>query len=151
MRDEANAAAAANVVDAGMDWVSGGINGLQIKRDGDGRRKSINVARDGGPIAAAAAAAAVASTRPPMQPSTNNNDYVEQQGGANPDDYASDASRARVLEFLQRHTAYELIPESNKVVVFDINLPVRQAFHAFYEQQIAAAPLWNPAKGFSPG
>jgi len=147
MRDEANAAAAANVIDAGMDWVSGGINGLQIKRDGDGRRKSINVARDGGPIAAAAAAAAVASTRPPMQPSTNNNDYVEQQGGANPDDYASDASRARVLEFLQRHTAYELIPESNKVVVFDINLPVRQAFHAFYEQQIAAAPLWNPAKG----
>jgi 5'-AMP-activated protein kinase regulatory gamma subunit len=27
---------------------------------------------------------------------------------------AQDASRARVLEFLQRHTAYELIPESNK-------------------------------------
>ena len=143
MRDEANAPEATNVVDAGMDWVSGGINGLQIKRDGDGRRKSINVARDGGPTAASVAA----SMRPPVQPSTNNNDYVEQQGGANPDEYASDASRARVLEFLQRHTAYELIPESNKVVVFDINLPVRQAFHAFYEQQLAAAPLWNPAKG----
>ena len=143
MRDDENATEVSNVVDAGMDWVSGGINGLQIKRDGDGRRKSINVARDGGPIATAA----TASDRPPMQPNRNNNDYVEQQGKGNPDDYASDASRARVLEFLQRHTAYELIPESNKVVVLDTNLPVRQAFHAFYEQQLAAAPLWNPAKG----
>ena len=49
-----------------------------------------------------------------------------------------DASRARVLEFLQRHTAYELIPESNKVVVLDTKLPVRQAFHACYEQGIMA-------------
>ena len=143
MRDDENAAEVSNVVDAGMDWVSGGINGLQIKRDGDGRRKSINVAREGGPIATAA----TASNRPPMQPNRNNNDYVEQQGEGSPDDHASDASRARVLEFLQRHTAYELIPESNKVVVLDTNLPVRQAFHAFYEQQLAAAPLWNPAKG----
>ena len=143
MRDDENATEVSNVVDAGMDWVSGGINGLQIKRDGDGRRKSINVAREGGPIATAA----TASNRPPMQPNRNNNDYVEQQGEGSPDDHASDASRARVLEFLQRHTAYELIPESNKVVVLDTNLPVRQAFHAFYEQQLAAAPLWNPAKG----
>ena len=36
MRDDENAAEVSNVVDAGMDWVSGGINGLQIKRDGDG-------------------------------------------------------------------------------------------------------------------
>ena len=54
-----------------------------------------------------------------------------------------DASRARVLEFLQRHTAYELIPESNKVVVLDTKLPVRQAFHTCYEQGIMAAPLWD--------
>ena len=54
-----------------------------------------------------------------------------------------DASRARVLEFLQRHTAYELIPESAKVVVLDTKLPVRKAFHACYEQGITAAPLWD--------
>jgi WD40 repeat protein len=35
----------------------------------------------------------------------------------------ADASRARILEFLQRHTAYELIPESSKVVVLDIRFP----------------------------
>jgi 5'-AMP-activated protein kinase, regulatory gamma subunit len=142
---------ASAVVDAGMDWVSGGINGLQIKRDGDGRRKSINFARDGSQSGGASQSGGSAQ-RLPVQPYVNNNDYVEQQQqqqqqGANAEDYASDASRARVLEFLQRHTAYELIPESNKVVVFDINLPVRQAFHAFYEQQLAAAPLWNPARG----
>ena len=67
-------------------------------------------------------------------------------GGAVPDGSGSnqsDASRARVLEFLQRHTAYELIPESNKVVVLDTELPVRRAFHACYEQGITAAPLWD--------
>lgn len=57
-----------------------------------------------------------------------------------------DTSSARVLEFLQEHTAYELIPESNKVVVLDTALPVRQAFHAFYEQGIYAAPLWDESK-----
>jgi len=57
----------------------------------------------------------------------------------------AEASRARILDFLQRHTAYELIPESSKVVVLDTKLPVRQAFHALYEQGIMAAPLWDEA------
>ena len=56
----------------------------------------------------------------------------------------ADASRSRVLEFLQRHTAYELLPESSKVVVLDTGLPVRQAFHALYEQNVHTAPLWDP-------
>lgn len=55
----------------------------------------------------------------------------------------ADASRARISEFLQRHTAYELLPESSKVVVLDTTLPVRQAFHVMYEQGIYSAPLWD--------
>lgn len=55
----------------------------------------------------------------------------------------ADASRARIAEFLQRHTAYELIPESSKVVVLDTTIPVRQAFHALYEQNVHTAPLWD--------
>lgn len=47
-------------------------------------------------------------------------------------------------DFLSAHTAYELIPESGKVVVLDVELPVRQAFHALDEQGIASAPLWDP-------
>lgn len=53
-------------------------------------------------------------------------------------------TRKKVHEFLHAHTAYELIPESGKVVLLDVQLPVRQAFHALHEQGIASAPLWDP-------
>ena len=35
-------------------------------------------------------------------------------------------TRRRVREFLRQHTCYELIPESGKVVLIDLDLPVRQ-------------------------
>ena len=103
----------------GMDWVNS-MGQMQIKRDVDGVLKP--------PISGVTSAMGVKGV-----------------GGAVPDGLGSnqDASRARVLEFLQRHTAYELIPESNKVVVLDTELPVRRAFHACYEQGITAAPLWD--------
>lgn len=56
-------------------------------------------------------------------------------------------TRGKVHDFLSAHTAYELIPESGKVVVLDVELPVRQAFHALHEQSIASAPLWDPRCG----
>lgn len=43
-------------------------------------------------------------------------------------------TRKKVSDFLHSHSAYELIPESGKVVVLDVDLPVRQAFHALHEQ-----------------
>ncbi|KAI4338514.1 hypothetical protein MLD38_023563 [Melastoma candidum] len=43
-----------------------------------------------------------------------------------PDELA--ASRHRVSTFLATHTAYELLPESGKVIALDIELPVKQAF-----------------------
>lgn len=43
-------------------------------------------------------------------------------------------TRKKIADFLHSHTAYELIPESGKVVVLDVDLPVRQAFHALHEQ-----------------
>lgn len=56
----------------------------------------------------------------------------------------AEASRQRISEFLLRHsTAYDLLPQSGKVVTLDITLPVRQAFHALYEQGVATAPLWD--------
>ena len=36
-------------------------------------------------------------------------------------------TRKKVREFLHSHTAYELMPESGKVVLLDTELPVRQA------------------------
>eukprot|EP00192_Tetraselmis_astigmatica_P003438 CAMPEP_0117653972 /NCGR_PEP_ID=MMETSP0804-20121206/3489_1 /TAXON_ID=1074897 /ORGANISM="Tetraselmis astigmatica, Strain CCMP880" /LENGTH=551 /DNA_ID=CAMNT_0005460209 /DNA_START=679 /DNA_END=2334 /DNA_ORIENTATION=+ len=56
---------------------------------------------------------------------------------------AAEMTKKKVMEFLANHTAYELIPESGKVVLLDTELPVRQAFHALYEQGIASAPLWD--------
>ena len=43
-------------------------------------------------------------------------------------------TRNKVRVFLQGHSCYELIPESGKVVILDVGLPIRQAFHALHEQ-----------------
>jgi len=43
-------------------------------------------------------------------------------------------TRNKVRIFLTTHTCYELIPESGKVVILDVGLPIRQAFHALHEQ-----------------
>ncbi|URD87902.1 CBS domain containing membrane protein [Musa troglodytarum] len=56
-------------------------------------------------------------------------------------------SRHRISEFLSAHTAYDLLPESGKVVALDVNLPVKQAFHILYEQGISVAPLWDSFSG----
>ncbi|XP_039113983.1 sucrose nonfermenting 4-like protein isoform X1 [Dioscorea cayenensis subsp. rotundata] len=56
-------------------------------------------------------------------------------------------SRHRISGFLSAHTAYELLPESGKVVALDVNLPVKQAFHILYEQGIPVAPLWDFYRG----
>ena len=98
----------------------------------------------GAPAAFRATANRAASTklrRTSMELQSNQRANVDVESGH--DGQQVDTSGARVMEFLQKHTAYELIPESNKVVVLDTKLPIRQAFHAFYEQGIYAAPLWD--------
>ncbi|GIL65126.1 hypothetical protein Vafri_18936 [Volvox africanus] len=60
-------------------------------------------------------------------------------------------TRKKILDFLHSHTAYELIPESGKVVILDLDLPVRQAFHALHEQGTASAPLWDAVDRCIPG
>ncbi|KAK3012836.1 hypothetical protein RJ639_008615, partial [Escallonia herrerae] len=56
-------------------------------------------------------------------------------------------SRNRISVFLSIHTAYELLPDSGKVIALDVNLPVKQAFHILYEQGIPVAPLWDFSNG----
>ncbi|KAK6915582.1 AMP-activated protein kinase, glycogen-binding domain [Dillenia turbinata] len=56
-------------------------------------------------------------------------------------------SRHCILAFLSTHTAYELLPESGKVIALDVNLAVKQAFHILYEQGICVAPLWDSRRG----
>ncbi|XP_061348445.1 sucrose nonfermenting 4-like protein isoform X1 [Gastrolobium bilobum] len=54
-----------------------------------------------------------------------------------------EVSRHRISVFLSTSTAYDLLPESGKVIALDINLPVKQAFHVLYEQGVSMAPLWD--------
>ncbi|KAK9867655.1 hypothetical protein WJX84_008764 [Apatococcus fuscideae] len=56
-------------------------------------------------------------------------------------------TRKKIREFLCIHTAYELIPESGKIIMLDADLPMRQGFHALHEQGIASAPLWDAETG----
>ncbi|XP_052195617.1 sucrose nonfermenting 4-like protein isoform X2 [Diospyros lotus] len=56
-------------------------------------------------------------------------------------------SRRHISVFLSTHTAYELLPDSGKLIALDVNLPVKQAFHILYEQGIPVAPLWDFCKG----
>ncbi|KAL0393231.1 UNVERIFIED_CONTAM: Sucrose nonfermenting 4-like protein [Sesamum radiatum] len=56
-------------------------------------------------------------------------------------------SRHRIAVFMSTHMAYELLPESGKVIALDVELPVKQAFHILHEQGISVAPLWDFPKG----
>ncbi|CAN0914222.1 Sucrose nonfermenting 4-like protein [Linum grandiflorum] len=58
-----------------------------------------------------------------------------------------EVSRSRISAFLSTHTAYELLPESGKVIALDVKLPVKQAFHILHEQGVPVAPLWDFSKG----
>ncbi|KAG4176764.1 hypothetical protein ERO13_A11G265800v2 [Gossypium hirsutum] len=58
-----------------------------------------------------------------------------------------EVSRQRAATFLSRHTAYELLPDSSKVIALDVNIAVKQAFHILHEQGIPMAPLWDSFKG----
>ncbi|WOL10356.1 sucrose nonfermenting 4-like protein [Canna indica] len=52
-----------------------------------------------------------------------------------------------ISEFLSTRTAYELLPDSGKVIALDVSLPVKQAFHILYEQGIPVAPLLDTCNG----
>jgi len=43
-------------------------------------------------------------------------------------------TRTKIKDFLATHTSAELIPESGKVVLLDMDLPLRQALHALHDQ-----------------
>ena len=46
---------------------------------------------------------------------------------------AAQLGRLLMADFLRSSRAYDILPESNKVVVFDVTVPVRLAFYALVE------------------
>ena len=54
--------------------------------------------------------------------------------------------RAVLADLMRNTRAYDIVPESNKVVVFDTEIPVRLAFYALLEHDTPCAPLWDSHK-----
>eukprot|EP00793_Prasinoderma_coloniale_P003514 PRCOL_00002888-RA len=52
-------------------------------------------------------------------------------------------NRQMLHQFLEHHAVFETLPDSGKVVVLDTRVPLAEAFLAFHEQSITAAPLWD--------
>jgi 5'-AMP-activated protein kinase, regulatory gamma subunit len=52
--------------------------------------------------------------------------------------------RRVIKAFLQQHTCYDLIPRSGKVIVFDVDIPIKLCFYALVEHGVASAPLLDP-------
>ena len=48
-----------------------------------------------------------------------------------------------IRDFFKEHTAFELVPESGKVVVVDVGLTITQAFLILQQNGITSAPLWD--------
>lgn len=45
--------------------------------------------------------------------------------------------------FLKKHSCYDIIPNSTKIVVFDTRLKMKKAFFALVHNSIRSAPLWD--------
>ncbi|KAK8701598.1 hypothetical protein V6N13_019984 [Hibiscus sabdariffa] len=87
----------------------------------------------------------------PETPGRSNMDVDDVFNRLEPVPTVSDAdlevSRHRISAFLSKHTVYELLPDSGKVIALDVNIAVKQAFHILHEQRIPVAPLWDSCKG----
>ncbi|KAL2462274.1 Sucrose nonfermenting 4-like protein [Abeliophyllum distichum] len=58
-----------------------------------------------------------------------------------------DVSRNLLLMHLSSSRAYDLLPYSGKVIVFDVEVSVEQAFRDMSDQGLAVVPLWNEQHG----
>lgn len=66
-----------------------------------------------------------------------------------PDDLRERAAvgRSLVADVLRASRAYDVMPDSGKIVVFDVEIPLRFAYYALVEHDAACAPLWDAARG----
>lgn len=58
-------------------------------------------------------------------------------------DSEMDIMRCHVSMHLSASKAYDLMPNSGKVVLLDVGVPIRHAFHVMYEKGVSVVPLWD--------
>ena len=51
--------------------------------------------------------------------------------------------RASIFDFFRSHTAYDMLPESGRVVLLDANVPAAAAFSIMAANEQLAAPVWD--------
>ncbi|KJE89943.1 protein kinase [Capsaspora owczarzaki ATCC 30864] len=47
---------------------------------------------------------------------------------------------------MKQHTCYDLVPDSGKIIVFEVNLLVRKAFYALLQNGLRSAPIWDSSR-----
>ena len=114
---------------------------------------------DGGPatpLAAAAAGVTTAATALPALAATTS--APAGVGGAAPPsspplpaDLRQRAAigRTALVDVLRASRAYDIMPESGKVIVFDVEIPLRFAYYALVEHDAACAPLWDASVSYT--
>ncbi|XP_066932425.1 5'-AMP-activated protein kinase subunit gamma-1-like [Clytia hemisphaerica] len=80
--------------------------------------------------------------RPKYSPIPNKDNILEIK--CDDDDEINDDKNAySYATFLKKHSCYDIIPNSSKIVVFDTRLKVKKAFFALVHNSIRSAPLWD--------
>lgn len=53
------------------------------------------------------------------------------------------AGQSWLVSLLKNTSCYELAPQSSKIVVLDVELPINRAFYALLSHDLRSAPLWD--------
>ena len=67
------------------------------------------------------------------------------------DEEEDENPKTHIVRFLKEHTVYATMPMSSKVLVLDVEVPLRLAFFALVENSASSAPIWDRKKGFHVG
>jgi len=60
---------------------------------------------------------------------------------------SGDEPKRKLWQLLTSYTVYDILPESAKVVVFDLEVPMNKCFGAFVENDLSVAAVWDSAAG----
>ncbi|RKP10472.1 hypothetical protein THASP1DRAFT_12791 [Thamnocephalis sphaerospora] len=71
---------------------------------------------------------------------------VAADGGTSNGGRPAEAARREIQRFLQRHSAYDVLPVSFRLMMLDTDLLVKKALSALVQNGVASAPLYHAAQ-----
>lgn len=80
--------------------------------------------------------------------SSSSNNIIMNNETKEPDKKSEEEDpKCLIVSFLKQHTVYSVMPISSKVLVLDVEVPLRLAFFALVENSASSAPIWDSMKG----